>query len=496
MNLKIVVWGAVAVSVAVAIAVLSWWMGLMPVAALHLSLPGMDDPDGRKAADALLRKTQSFSYGEIHKSFDFPSPVESESGSWSRFRGPDLNGISPQDTKLADTFPAEGPREVWRVELGPGYGGAAVHDGRVYILDYVDKQGDVLRCFDFDRGIELWHTGYRIRIPNNHGITRTTPAVTDKYVLTIGPMGQVMCVDTPTGEVRWGMSLSKKYGTRDLSGCWYAGQCPLIDEGKAIIAPSGTNVMMIAVSCETGKVLWEAPNANGWRMSHSSIVPITVAGTKMYVYASVGGVTAVGADGELAGKVLWETDEWTSSVVMPSPVVLDGNRLFLSSGYDGGSALMRVLKDGDGFRTEVLYNYSGKRKSRDCFSTYQHSALYYEGHLFGIQLNSARERKMEFVCVEPEPSGGRIVWGSGADTDFTAPKKREAWSPYILADGKFYVLGDTGLLAMFEATTKECRKLGEWQLLEDGHEVWGPLALVDGRMFVREYTRLICYDMR
>ena len=466
----------------------------VPAAGLRMSVPGMDDPDGRKTADAMRRIGQAFEYGEIFHVFRTP-PVAA-SGRWPCFRGPNLDGISPQDTRLAEGFPPEGPRELWRLELAPGYAGVAVLAGRVYVMDHIEGQGDVLRCFTFDDGREVWRCGYKIRVPSNHGITRTVPAVTERFIVTMGPLGQVMCVDTPTGKARWGMSLSRKYGTRDLSGCWYAGQCPLIDDGKAIIAPAGTNVMMIAVSCATGAVLWEAPNRYGWHMSHSSIVPVTVAGTKMYVYASVGGVTAVGADGELAGKVLWETDEWTSSVVMPSPVVLDGNRLFLTSGYDGGSALVRIVKDGAGFRPEFVYNYTGKRKARDCFSTYQHTPIYYQGHLFGIQLNGARERKMEFVCVDPAEPGGRIVWGSGTDTVFTAPKKREAWGPYILADGKFYVMGDAGLLAMFAADTTACRKLGEWQLFEHAHETWGPLTIVDGRLFARDFTRLVCFDLR
>jgi len=477
-------------------AVIGWWLGLAPVQAPTLSVPGLDDPAGRKAEDALRRKLQLFEYGELYAKFVFPVAVQSESGNWPRFRGEKLDGINHQDIELADTFPAEGPREIWRLELGAGYAGAAIYEGRVYVMDHVEGEGDVLRCFDFDSAKELWRTGYKIRVPNNHGITRTTPAVTDSYIVTMGPMGQVMCVERGTGKALWGMSLSREYGTRDLSGCWYAGQCPLIEDGNAIIAPAGTNVLMIAVACATGEVVWEAPNRNGWRMSHSSIVPVTVDGTKMYVYCSVGGITAVGAEGELAGKVLWETDEWTSSVLMPSPVVMDGNRLFFTSGYDGGSALVEIVREGESFKPRFIYNFNGKRKSRDCFSTYQHTPIYYEGHLFGIQLNSARERKMEFVCVDPNGPGGRIVWGSGEDTVFTAPKKREAWGPYILADGKFYVMGDTGLMAMFEANTAECRKLGEWQLLEDGHEVWGPMAIVDGRLFVRDYTRLLCFDLR
>ena len=110
MNQKVTVLGALAACVALCLGVLSWWMGLAPAAGLRMSVPGMDDPDGRKAADAMRRVSQVFEYGEIFQVFR--TPPAAVSGSWPRFRGPNLDGISPQDTRLADGFPAEGPREA------------------------------------------------------------------------------------------------------------------------------------------------------------------------------------------------------------------------------------------------------------------------------------------------------------------------------------------------------------------------------------------------
>lgn len=494
MNRGVTVWIAAVLAVVAGVGAVAWWMGLDRSADIFPSVPGMDDPHGRKAADARMRTEKTVDYGEIHEVFDTSTPVTT--GRWPRFRGPDLNNTSPQTLALADSFPEEGPRRLWSVELGPGYGGAAVFDGAVYVMDHVQGVGDVLRCFAFEDGRELWRCGYRIDLPVNHGITRTVPAVTEKYVVTLAPMGQVMCVERSTGKALWGKSLMREYGTRDLSRSWYAGQCPLVEDDRAIIAPAGTNVLMMAISCENGDVLWTAPNRHAWRMSHSSITPVTVGGARMYVYASVGGVTAVGAEGERAGRILWETDAWTASVVMPSPVLSGDNRLFLTSGYDGGCALLEIVARGDAFDVEVLYNYAGRLKSRDGFSSYQQTPIYHQKHLFGIQLNSAKSHRMEFVCVDPDEEGGKIIWGSGKETLLSAPGKQEAWGPYVLADGKFYVLSDTGTLVMFDATARGCRKLGEWRLLEDGYETWGPMAVVDGRLFVRDYSELVCFDVR
>lgn len=492
--MRVTLFISITLSSALALGAAWLWQRQPPAFELRAGVPGLDDPDGRKATDARRRTGQSFAFGELRWTATNAPPAR-PSAAWPQFRGPLLNGQSPQDIPLADTFPPEGPPRRWALKLTPGYAGASVLDGRLYIMDHEEGRGDLLRCLDLYSGRETWHTGYRIRIVSNHGITRTMPAVTADYIVTMGPMGQVMCVDTPTGEARWGISLPARYGTRDLSGSWYAGQCPIIDNGRAIIAPAGTNVLMIAVDCESGAVIWEAPNPDGWRMSHASITPMTVDGVRMYIYPAVGGVAAVGAEGGHAGRILWKTDRWTASVLMPSPVVLSGDRVFLTSGYDGGSALLQVRREANGtFAVDELYNFSGKRLSRDCFSTYQQTPIYFRGHLFGIQSNNARRHRMEFACVDPAVDGGTFIWTSGKDTDFTSPAKREAWGPYLLADGKFYVMGDTGRLVVFEATTDACRKLGEWQLL-DGHEAWGPMTIVDGLLIVRDYENLVCFDI-
>jgi outer membrane protein assembly factor BamB len=487
--------GVVVVMLAASLWLLAWWFAYDPAPGLAVSGPLMDDPLGHRARDEARRAARIIDFGSIFQKTG--DPVDG-AGHWPRFRGPDLNNISPESIPLADTFPDSGPPRLWSLDVAPGYAGAAVFKGRIYLMDYTDaapQPGDILRCLSLEDGREFWRSGYGIHIANNHGVTRTTPAVTERYTVTLGPMGHVMCVDTDSGRVRWGIDLIKTYGTRNLSKCWYAGQCPLIDNGLAIIAPVGTNVLMMGVSCETGEVLWQAPTPPRWRMSHASITPMTVDGLKTYVYASVNGVAGVAADGPGAGRLLWMTEDWGSSVVMPSPVVLDDNRLFVTSGYDGGCAVFKLHREGDGVRCETLYTFAGPERAPSCFSSYQQTPVYAFGHLFGIQSNNAKQFKMEFVCADPGEPGCRMVWNSGPDTIFTSKKKEEAWGPYVLADGKFYVVGDTGLLVLFRATTERCEKLGQWQLM-DGHEVWGPLALTQGRLLIRDMTRLMCFDIR
>ena len=134
-------------------------------------------------------------------------------GSWPRFRGADIDNISKDTTPLAEVWDTSGPPVVWQTTLGEGYAGPAVHNGRVYILDYNERRkADMLRCFSLKSGIELWRRWYNVEFKRNHGYSRTIPAVTDKYVVTIGPRSHVMCVDPIDGRLLWTIDLEREYG--------------------------------------------------------------------------------------------------------------------------------------------------------------------------------------------------------------------------------------------------------------------------------------------
>ncbi|MGE5608981.1 MAG: PQQ-binding-like beta-propeller repeat protein, partial [Bacillota bacterium] len=226
-------------------------------------------------------------------------------GAWPGFRGPRLDAISTEQVPLIREWKSTGPAKLWSVTLGEGYAGAAVLNGRVYVLDY-DETGraDVLRCMSLADGKDIWRRSYNIDIGRNHGISRTVPAVTDKYVITLGPKCHVVCADAQTGDFKWGIDLVREY--RTTVPPWYAGQCPLIDGERVILAPGGSS-LMIAVDCATGNVLWKAPNPRQWSMTHSSIAAMTFNGKRMYVYCGSGGVAGVSAE---TGAILWETTAW------------------------------------------------------------------------------------------------------------------------------------------------------------------------------------------
>ncbi len=166
-------------------------------------------------------------------------------GEWPRFRGADFDNINKDTTPLAESWDSTGPPVVWKVTLGEGYAGPAVKNGRVYILDYNERRkADMLRCFSLKSGIELWRRWYYVELKRNHGYSRTIPAVTDKYLVSIGPRSHVMCLEPLTGDLLWTIDLEKEYGIPGrekgrITPDFYSGQCPLIDNDVAVLAPGG-----------------------------------------------------------------------------------------------------------------------------------------------------------------------------------------------------------------------------------------------------------------
>jgi len=415
---------------------------------------------------------------DIRGSFEkFDGATSSIPGAWPRFRGAAFDNIVRDSPPLADRWPEGGPKALWSVDLGEGYAGPAVWEGRVYLLDYDEKrQGDALRCFSLDDGREIWRRWYKVHVKRNHGMSRTVPAVADGVVVTIGPRCHVMCVDARSGDFKWGLDLVREFGTQ--VPMWYTGQCPLVENGVAVMAPGGS-ALLIGVDVQTGRVVWKTPNPHAWNMSHASVMPMEFAGRRAYVYAAIGGVAGVAADGNERGAVLWESAEWNHAVVSPSPVPLADGRILLTAGYGVGSRMMQVQQTNSGFAVRSLFPLD-----RQVFACEQHTPLFYQGHLFTVLPSDAGARKQQLVCMTPE---GRVTWASGE-------AYRYGLGPFMIADGKLFMLDDNGKLSLLRASAERFERLAEAKVLS-GVEAWAPLALVQGRLLARDRNRMVCLDV-
>jgi len=265
------------------------------------------------------------------------------------------------------------------------------------------------------------------------------------------------------------MNLVSEYGATVPP--WYAGQCPLIDGKAVILAPGGHDSLLAAVELESGKPLWRAPNPRGWKMTHSSVMPMEFGGQRFYVYCGSGGVAGISAKD---GAPLWETDAWKISIAtVPSPLVLGGGRIFLSGGYNAGSLLLQLKDEGGKLVPETVWKLDA-----EVFGATQHTPIFHDGHLFGTRPNG------QFVCLGLD---GKVQWASPVGASF-------GLGPFLFADGLLFVMNDSGKLSLVEDSLGRFNLLAQAQVLK-GRESWGPMALAGGRLLARDLTRLVCLDV-
>ena len=451
---------------------LLWWITKDPVKGFSTSEPGMDNRG--KGVEVNL----DVNIGEFYERLNRETSSLKEK--WPRFRGENFDNIQDSEIELIDKFGPGGPEIKWSIRLGEGHAGPAVYEGKVYLLDYDEEEkADKLRCFSLENGTELWRRWYKVNVKRNHGMSRTIPAVTEDYILTIGPRSHVMCVDREDGNLRWGLNVEAEYETE--IPFWYTGQCPIIDNGKAIIATGG-KALMVAVDCETGEKIWETPNEQGWKMSHSSIIPYTFGGTKMYVYSAVGGACGIAAEGENAGEILWQTNRWNHQVVAPSPVCMPDGKIFLTAGYGAGSMLLQLKKQDGQFQVEILKEY----KPSEGLACEQQTPVVYGGYVFGILPKDAGPLRNQMVCVDPDDFT-RVIWSSGQTVRF-------GLGPYMIADNKFFILSDDGTLTIAAPSAERYVQLDSYRVIE-GQDAWGPLAIADGYLVMRDSETMLCLDI-
>ncbi|MCB9881876.1 MAG: PQQ-like beta-propeller repeat protein [Planctomycetes bacterium] len=394
--------------------------------------------------------------------------ADGHAGDWTQFRGPHRDGISDA-TGLLHTWPAAGPKVLWSVEACQGYAGAAIQGERVFFNDY-DRESNqwLVRCLALADGKELWRFHEERRIRPNHGITRTVPAVDDERVFSLDPKCTFHALDAATGNELWRKNLVEEYGTAIPP--WYNGQCPLIEDDRVLIATGG-NAIVVALEKASGKELWRTPNPEGFLMSHSSLMPAELGGVKQYLYATLQGLHGIGAED---GKALWFFPFKFNVAVAPSPLVVDGERVFITAGYDAGSAMVRVRKTDEGFAPELVFSLTTNQWNSEV-----HTPILYQDHIFAV----GKKRRGQFTCLDLD---GKIVWTSDASFGLGS---------YMLADGMFLLIdGDSGMLRLAEASTEGYHELASAQVLE-GNDVWAPPALASGKLIVRDMTHMVCLDI-
>ena len=387
---------------------------------------------------------------------------------WPQFMGPNEDGTSPEKN-LLKAWPADGPKVLWTVPIGKGYGGPAVRSGKVYVLDRPDQKQDVLRCLDLASGKEEWKFAYDAPGAIDHDGSRTTPAVTANRVYTIGPFGQFYCLDLASHQVVWQKNLLQDYNVK--KPMWAVTQSPVLYKNLVIAAPQSTSIGIAAFDQETGKEVWHSGPVGA--MAYVTPKLVTVDGVDQFVMVAGDGTHGISA---ADGKALWSYG-YSCRMAIPNVTALGNGKVFVTGGYGAGSAIFQVSRDGENWTTKELARING-------IGSQCHQALVYDNHIY--VLCNTNERQDGLVCFDFE---GKKLW----QTNRNPWLDKGGW--VLSGDGIIYIMdGASGELHIVQPSPEGFKSLSAAKLL-GGQQIWGTLALTDGKLVIRDQSQMKCVDV-
>jgi outer membrane protein assembly factor BamB len=414
---------------------------------------------------------------------------------WPQWRGPNRDGRSAE-TGLLEAWPEGGPPLAWQVEgLGAGYSSVAVVGGRVYTMG--DPGDGQLVLALAPGGERLWATRIGEPAAEEYFGPLSAPTVDGDRVYVVGANGEVVALETASGEVVWRRSLPDDFGSELMQAMgntdWNYAESPLVDGDRVIVTPGMTDGALVALDKETGEELWRTAiprlgSQGAYGAAYASAVVSHGAGVKQYVQFIGRGIIGVEAAG---GRFLWGYNRVANDIAnIPTPLV-DGDRVFVSSGYGTGSALIRLVpgepadpEEGEDPQTgpfvdadEVYF------LAADVVQNHHGGMILHDGHVY---TGTGHNRGFP-IAVRLED--GAVAWG---------PERNEGQGSAAVAyaDGRLYFRYQDGRMILVEATPEAYRERGTFLIPDVERPSWTHPVIADGLLYLREQDRLYVHDVR
>lgn len=372
---------------------------------------------------------------------------------WPNYLGPDHSGIS-KETGWSANWPANGPKRLWKTKVGLGFASFAVANGKVYTTGNANDQ-DTVYCFDANTGAELWKHAYPAPLDPKYyqGGTSATPTVEGDRVYTFSKRGVVNCLDAAKGTVSWTKNLAEELKA-EIPTWGFAGS--VVIQGDLALFNIGS--AGAALDKKTGKVVWSSgPDASGY----ATPVPYSVGGQQAILLALKDTVAAVTVkDGQQLWSFPWKT-QYDVNAAVP---ILNGSKVFISSGYNHGGGVFDVSAR----PPKKIWENKNMRN-------HMASSVLWKDHLYGIDESQLR-------CVVFDT--GEVKW-----TD-----KVSAKGALMMADGKLIVLSENGELLVADATPTGFKPISRVQLF--GKICWAAPVLANGKIYARNGGGdMVCLDV-
>ena len=387
-----------------------------------------------------------------------PAPAD-----WYQWRGPNRDGIS-QETGLAQDWPKSGPPMVWRAAgLGNGYSSFSSSGGRLYTLGA--RAGvEYVIALDSATGKKVWETQNGRRFENDRGDgPRSTPTVDGDRLYVFGGSGDLTCLDAATGRKIWSINVVDKFG--GVNPYWGYSESPLIVGDRIVINTGGRRAGIAAVSKADGSTLWQQHSDGA---GYSSPVLMRTGSLNQVIFFTENRAMAVDPRD---GRLLWSYSKANNGTANVATPVVRGTRVFFSSDYGTGGALLEVRAAGNIATANEVYF------TRDMRNHHSSSVLVGD-HLYGF--NSSILTALRF-------ESGQIAW-----RDRSVGK-----GSLIFADNRLYLYSEDGVVGLADAAPDAYRERGRFTIPQpSGSPTWSHPIISGGLLVIRDQDAVYTYNVR
>jgi outer membrane protein assembly factor BamB len=399
--------------------------------------------------------------------FFFATAQTAVAQDWAQWGGPHRD-FKSDVTGLAASWPAAGPRHVWERELGEGYSAIAAERGVLFTM-YRKGENEIVIALDAATGKTIWEYSYAAPFSPEYDMTNgpgphATPLVTGNFVFTAGATSKLHCLDKKSGKVLWSHDLINEFhGTVRVNGYSCS---PLAYKDKIVMLVGGQANALVAFNQKDGSVAWKK---HDFKNSTSSPILIDVDGQDQLVAFMYGEVVGVDPND---GNLLWSHSHPVDYGLNTSmPVWGPDNLLFISSGYDGGSRVLKLTRAGDKTTVEEVWAH---RLMRVHFS----NAIRVGDFICG---SSGDFGPAPFTAIDVKT--GKVLWRNRS-----FPR-----ASFLFADGRFIILDEDGNLMLATATADGLTVISKVALLKN--QSWTVPSLAGTRLYLRDRKNIIALEL-
>ena len=373
---------------------------------------------------------------------------------WPQYRGPARDGTSSESGLMAE-WPEDGPKVLWKRDIGTGFSGLAVTGKKVYTM-MADSDKEYAVAFDVASGEELWRTEVGANFPSEFGDgPRSTPAVSGDHVVVLGSYGDLVGLAAKDGAKRWSLNLPKDFGGAVPSHGYST--APMIEGDLLVIeVGGGRDKAYAALDPATGKTRWTTQDGSA---TYTSPIAVTLGGQRQLI--SLGGHQIVSLDTD--GELIW-SHQWDGGIAMP--IFIAPDKLFVST--FNTSMMAQLHQESGAIKVEQLWQNAE-------MNNHFNSSVVHDGYIYGFDNNILK-------CVSVED--GQRMWA----------KRGFGEGSLILADGHLIILTERGQLLQAKATHEGFEEQGRFQALEG--KSWTSPALAGGKLYIRNLKQTMSLDLR